>query len=395
MKTDLSNRIVASGNEYSVRSDSTQSPYEQIQKLQAAHDVRGMVGSPSEFEDIVQQVAEAARHALGTEDLAILLLDSEAQELSGLGYGLKSSPQEQIKASAKAGIAGWVVQHEKPLIVNDVINNPLCDSDIRNGTRHGLRSIMCVPLLSHDRIIGVVEVFNKLNGDDLTEHDLEILVPIANTAGIAVESSRTQISLIAEVKSTIKALAAAIDAKDPYTCGHSQRVVQYSLMAGRSLSLCRRELEIIEYSGILHDVGKIGIPDATLSKRSPLTVEEYLAIHKHPIISADIIDGIPFLEPARDIVLHHHEKYNGFGYPDGLIGEDIPMGARILAVGDAYDAMTTDRPYRSAMSERLAILELHKCAGKQFCPLAVDAFLFARETEPGLYEWRSRSQSLK
>lgn len=395
MKTDLSSWISVSDNENKVPRDVTQSISEETKKLQAVRDVRDIIGSPYEFEDIVQQVAEALQHTLGTTDLAILLFDGDNQELSGLGYGLEFGMQKQIKASAKAGIAGWVVHHDKPLIVNDVINNPLWESEVYKDTSLFVRSIMCVPLISHRRIIGVVEVFNKLNGNDFTEYDLGILIPIANTAAIAVESSRTQKSLIEEVKSTIKALAAAIDAKDPYTCGHSQRVVQYSLMSGRSLSLCRKELEIIEYAGILHDVGKIGIPDAILSKRGPLTAEEYLAIRKHPVISTNIIYDIPFLEPVRDIILHHHEKYNGSGYPDGLIGEDIPMGARLLAVADAYDAMTTDRPYRAALSERHAIIELRKYIGKQFCPLAVDAFLFALETEPGLYEWRSRSQSLK
>jgi HD-GYP domain-containing protein (c-di-GMP phosphodiesterase class II) len=286
--------------------------------------------------------------------------------------------------------AAWVISQGKPLILNDTIDNRLQDTEIHKDANIPVRSTMCAPLISHRGIIGAIEVFDKLNGDSFTDHDLEILISIANTGAIAVESSRTQKSMVDDVKSTIKALAAAIDARDPYTRDHSQRVVKYSLMCGRSLALPQRELEIIEYAGILHDVGKIGIPDAILTKRGPLTDQEYSVIRKHPVISANIIHGIPFLEPVRDIVLHHHERYNGSGYPDGLTGEDVPLGARMLAVADAFDAMTTDRPYRARMPEGHAVIELRKYAGKEFCPIAVDAFVFALETEHG-FEWRPRS----
>jgi HD-GYP domain-containing protein (c-di-GMP phosphodiesterase class II) len=226
-------------------------------------------------------------------------------------------------------------------------------------------------------VIGVLEVLNKLDGSDFTEQDLETLVSVASSAAIAIENSRLQQSVIDGCKSTIRALAATIDAKDPYTCGHSQRVVEYALLGGTSLSLSREELGVIEYAGILHDVGKIGIPDYILTKPGQLTDEEYRIMRKHPIISANIIDAVPFLEAAKKLILHHHERYDGLGYPDGLEGDDVPIGAYLLAVADTFDAITTDRPYRAALSVQHAIDELHRSSGTQLCPIAVDAFVSA------------------
>jgi len=359
-------------------------------KVQLGCDVAEKTGSTYGFEEIVQQIAELARHTLSALGAAILLVNSDKQELSGLSYASEVEVPRQIKISSKSGIAGWVVGNGKPLIVNDCGRDSAWNREFDNDIRLAIRSIICAPIISHCKVIGAVEVFNKLNGDNFTEHDSNILMHIANTAAMAIDRSQRQRSIIEEVKSTIKALAAAIDAKDPYTRGHSQRVVQYSLMCGRSLSLSHRELETIEYSGILHDIGKIGIPDAILSKKGLLTDEERCEIRKHPVISANIIHDIPFLKPVIEIVRHHHEKYDGSGYPDGLIGESIPKGARILAVADAFDAMMSDRPYRAHMPQNHAIIELRKHSGKQFCPIAVDAFLFALETEPGLHEWRPR-----
>jgi HD-GYP domain-containing protein (c-di-GMP phosphodiesterase class II) len=391
MKSEWSSWLEISPNKDQIDSNAIESLFGANQKLQSIRDVPNAIGCAYELDEIVGQLVEITSHSLSATGLAIFLFDRDNQELSGLTCNLKFGGERQIRTSKGSKAADWVISQSRPLIVNDAINNPLWDSEIYRDSFIPVRSIMCAPLVSHSGIIGAIEVFDKLNGDGFTEHDLEILIPIANTGAIALENSRTHKSMVEDVKNTIKALAAAIDARDPYTRDHSQGVVQYSLMCGRSLSLSRSRLEVIEYAGILHDVGKIGISDAILTKPGPLTDQEYAAIRKHPIISANIISGIPFLEPVRDIVLHHHERYNGSGYPEGLTGEDIPLGSRILAVADALDAMTTDRPYRARMPQDRAVIELRKYSGKQFCPLAVDAFLFALETEQGLSEWRPRS----
>ncbi|MFC2022430.1 CHASE2 domain-containing protein [Chloroflexota bacterium] len=210
-------------------------------------------------------------------------------------------------------------------------------------------------------------------------------VVIQNTFTV-IENSRLNQEVADGYKSTIKALAASIDAKDHYTRGHSQRVTEFALLGATSLPMSQEELEVLEYAGILHDIGKIGIPDGILGKPSSLTSEEFTIIRQHPVIGGKIIKDIPFLEEARNLAKHHHEKYDGSGYPDGLAGNDIPLGARLLAVADTFDAMTSDRAYRPAMNVDDALTELRKCSGTQLCPVAVEAFISSFE---GSHIWKS------
>jgi HD-GYP domain-containing protein (c-di-GMP phosphodiesterase class II) len=192
---------------------------------------------------------------------------------------------------------------------------------------------------------------------------------------MAIENTRLHQTVLEAYKNTITALAAAIDAKDPYTCGHSQRVQEYTLLAGTFLSLSNEEMETLEYAGILHDVGKIAVDSRILNKPGPLTASEWEIMREHPIVGADLLTEIPFLEKSSGLVLCHHERFDGKGYPNGNKGEDIPLGARLIAVADAFDTMTTDRAYRPAMSVDAAVRELHSGAGSQFCPVAVKAFI--------------------
>ncbi len=185
---------------------------------------------------------------------------------------------------------------------------------------------------------------------------------------------------IAELESvsvgTIRALADALDAKCDYTAGHSLRVSRIAVLIGRQMKLTDSELRDVELGGILHDIGKIGVPESILWKADKLTPEEREIMCKHPVKSAEIIGDLRGLVRAREYVKHHHEYFNGEGYPDGLAGEDIPIGARIIMVSDAYDAMTTDRPYRQSIGHDKAMAELTKMTGAQFDPKVVEA-LFA------------------
>ncbi len=174
---------------------------------------------------------------------------------------------------------------------------------------------------------------------------------------------------------TIKALADALDAKCDYTAGHSLRVSRYAVTIGKELGMSDQELKDLELAGILHDIGKIGVPESILWKPAKLTPEETAIMGQHPVRSAQIIGDISVLSRARKWVLHHHEWVDGSGYPDHLVGENIPLGSRIILVADAYDAMTTDRPYRKSLGHQRAVEELKKLKGKQFDPQCVDALL--------------------
>jgi putative two-component system response regulator len=173
----------------------------------------------------------------------------------------------------------------------------------------------------------------------------------------------------------IRALADALDAKCDYTAGHSLRVSRVAVMIGRALKLPDDHLKDVELAGILHDIGKIGVPESILWKPSKLTDEEREIMSMHPVKSAQIIGELRGLARTREYVLHHHEYWDGGGYPNGLKGEDIPLGARIILVSDAYDAMTTDRPYRKAVGHQAAVNELRRQAGAQFDPHIVDTLL--------------------
>ncbi|HEY3373951.1 MAG TPA: HD domain-containing phosphohydrolase [Candidatus Aquicultor sp.] len=176
---------------------------------------------------------------------------------------------------------------------------------------------------------------------------------------------------------TVKALVEAIEAKDPYTRGHSENVAKYTLLIGQELGLSVDELDELHVAALLHDIGKIGVREEILNKTGPLTDSEYDHIKIHPALSAQIVGRIPNLARAASIIRHHHEHFNGTGYSDGLAGEDIPIGSRILAVADAFDAMTSDRPYRAGCSFETALSEMKACSGEQFDPLLVEALLRA------------------
>ncbi|RME28217.1 MAG: HD domain-containing protein, partial [Deltaproteobacteria bacterium] len=174
---------------------------------------------------------------------------------------------------------------------------------------------------------------------------------------------------------TIKALANSIDAKDPYTRGHSQRVTNMAVELGKRLGLDERQLQILRYGGILHDIGKIGINESILAKKESLTQEERQIIKNHPVLGEKIIAPIDFLAPVRPLVKHHHEWYDGTGYPDGLKGEQIPLGARIIGAADTYDAVTSDRPYQKAVDNLQAIEILRNLRGKQIDPTICDKLI--------------------
>ncbi len=339
------------------------------------------VGSVSELSKLVKQITQMTQRTLKATASSVLLFDDEERELRfEIAEGESEKALSKMKLNAKSGIAGWVAQHKMPIIINDVTTDRRFNGSIDEATGFTTKSIICVPLIVRRKAIGVIEVLNKADGSDFNEQDLEALTSVASTAAIALENAQLHQNILNAYKSTIKALAAAIDAKDHYTRGHSQRVMEYALMGGMSLSFPRDELEVLEYAGVLHDIGKIGIADGILSKPGPLSEQEWGIMRQHPIIGSEILKDIPFLEKARILVLRHHERYDGSGYPDGIKGEDIPIGARLLAIADAFDTMTTGRSYRAALSVDYAIKELTRCSGTQFCPFAVEAFVSGLNT---------------
>ena len=177
--------------------------------------------------------------------------------------------------------------------------------------------------------------------------------------------------------STMQALAAAVEARDPYTRGHCERVTRYALTIAEALALSGEELEVLKRSAILHDIGKVAVPDSILRKKGRFNEDDWVEVRKHPEAGQMMLAHLKFLWPSLPPIRHHHERYDGAGYPDALAADEIPSGARILAVSDAFDAMTSDRPYREALALPDALEELDRCAGSQFDPEVVKVFLEA------------------
>ncbi len=349
-------------------------------KLELIYNVSKKVGSVPRMTQLLEQVIQMTQRTLDASAASILLFrDNDYELYFEVASGPVGRALKQVKINTQYGIAGQVARTGKPLIVNDVTRSESFHKSIDKTTGFNTKSLICAPLMVHRKILGVIEVLNKLDGSDFNEQDLEAVVSVAATAAMAIENTRLHTTILDAYKSTILTLAAAIDAKDPYTRGHSQRVMEYTLLAGATLALPADEMETLEYASVLHDIGKIAIDANILNKPDELTSAEWEIVREHPVIGANILKEIPFLEKASDLVLYHHERYDGKGYPMGYKGEQIPMGSRLIAVADAFDTMTTDRSYRAAFSIDYSIRELQECAGSQFCPEAVKALVSCLE----------------
>ena len=212
--------------------------------------------------------------------------------------------------------------------------------------------------------------------------------------GAVYYSLRSYQQLRDQTRYTIEALAEAVDRRDPYTFQHSQRVKEYVEKIADRLNLSPGEIESIVWAASIHDLGKIDVPEGILLKPGPLENDEWRVVRKHPDVGADIIAQLSFHPTARNIILHHHEWFEGSGYPGGIEGNRIPLGARILAVADAFEAMTSDRPYRPALSYQAAVAELEAGRGTQFDPIIVDTFLTILEEEPTFMPIKAKARGL-
>jgi putative nucleotidyltransferase with HDIG domain len=319
----------------------------------------------------------------------LLLIDEEKGELYfQAAAGVVGNRLSQMRISLDSGIASWVARNGKPLVINDVTRDNRFSKEIDKVTGFITKSVIAVPLLRGQKVIGILEAINKVDGHEFNKQDLAVLTGFTSTEALILLVSMVATAtnnieqhqiLIDWYKSTFETLITAADAKDPYAYGHSRRVREYTMLAANSLSFSLEELQSIEFGALLHDIGKIHIYDIVLRKSGPLTDAEWYTMRKHALRGANILSGIPFLEKVRDIVLYHHERYDGKGYPQGLKGRNIPIGARLVAVAEAFDTMTTTHSYRAKMSIDDAIGELIKGIGTQFCPVAVKAFVSAFE----------------
>lgn len=249
----------------------------------------------------------------------------------------------------------------------------------------GFTTYYAVPLIAKGRILGVLEIFHRSPHEDDSEWR-EFLETLARQIAIAIDNAelfhkleRSNIKLIQAYDGTIEALSYALDLKDKETEGHSRRVTELTLRIAREMGVKEEELVHIRRGALLHDIGKMGIPDAILLKPGKLTDEEWEIMREHPVYAYQMLSRIEYLRPALDIPYCRHEKWDGTGYPRGLKGEEIPLAARIFAVVDVIDALTNDRPYRKAWPMEKELEYLREQSGKHFDPRVVEVFLFLAE----------------
>lgn len=231
------------------------------------------------------------------------------------------------------------------------------------------------PITVRGETKGLIFTGPKISSQDYSDYDIDMMMFIANSAGIGMENARLLKQLQTTYVSTLKTMVSIIEAKDSYTKGHTERVTSYALAIAGRLGLNEKETRAITFGALLHDIGKLGVMDNIIHKSGKLSDDEWDLLKSHPVISAEIVDKMEFLTGVSEIVKHHHENWDGRGYPDGLLGDGIPLGARIVTVADAFDAMTTDRSYRRALSTEQAIERLEAGAGTQFDPRVIRVFV--------------------
>lgn len=333
------------------------------------------IGSDKQANSLIGGVTRITRRALNASAAGLFLVNEESEELIlKFASGRMQKQPVRFKIDTQSGIPGWVARVGRAVVTNAVVGNPRYSRLSNKVYGFVTKSLICVPLIVHRKVIGVIEVANKASQPDFSQQDLQILIGVANTVALTIENVRLNECLQEYYKSTVNALVSLADAKEITGCGHSKRVAEYALKAANWLSLPAELKQSIEYAAILHDIGKLAIPDAILNKPSNLTDQEREIMCQHPQIGHNLIKGIPFLEQASYLVLYHHERFDGTGYPCHVKGRAIPIGARLIAVADAFDNMTTSHAYRDALDIKQALIELNRHVRTQFCPVAIKAF---------------------
>jgi response regulator RpfG family c-di-GMP phosphodiesterase len=322
------------------------------------------------FQDItdtevtLQRLAQVAREIVGAHSSSFTILDSESYRTPV--KTVKAGDEDyllEVQSAIDEGTLDRLIKGHKPILFNDG------------------HSGIVIPVLIKNELLGILSVWEKQDHLPFTEEEVLLLLTLCRKAALSLENQFLYESLYQSLLETLKALVTTLEARDPYTRAHSQRVSHYATALAARMGCSKEEQDIVTIAGFLHDIGKVGICDAILLKTEPLTPEEYETIKTHPIIGEQIVQHLGYFSRERSIIRHHHEWWDGRGYPDGLMQHQIPFLARILTVADAFDAIASNRPYRAGRPFREALEELDCWAGIQFDADAVVAFRHVVEME--------------
>lgn len=319
-------------------------------------------------DEVLRVALRRAMELSGAQTGSIMLLDPMSGRLRiAAAEGLGPEIVGNTSLAEGEGIAGWVLSTRQPLLIEDLPMRPA------SPRGHGVRSAVSVPVADDDGILGVLNVGSRSFPARFTESHLGAVEALGKQTATALRNARAVAESRELYFDTLKALAVALETKDPYSRGGTERVLWYAEAIGAVFGLPEDERDALRIAALLHDIGMNAAGEGVLHSDRPLTTVERALLKMHPQLAAEILAEAPALRQVVPIVYHHHEWYDGEGYLNGVSGESIPLGARILAVADAFVAMTSERPYRGAFSEREALEEISQKAGTQFDPAVCDA----------------------
>jgi putative nucleotidyltransferase with HDIG domain len=337
-------------------------------ELATLYEMSRSLGSTLEMTELLNSVLSSVLRIFDLDLGYIILRDRENGTLTLRAIrGVEASPTD---GAVRSSMSEWVIREGRPLIFNPDASAK--DDHVDSVT--GARAVLCVPLISAEGSIGSITIGSSLPEYRFSGDDVRLLSTIANHVTIAVGNIELFSSLQEAYLATVRSLAAAIDAKDAYTRGHSDRVAQFATMIAERMNLSHDQRIALEMAAYLHDIGKIGVREEILLKPGRLDDGEMVEMRHHPLIGANILRPVAFPWAITPVIRHHHEAFDGSGYPAGLKGDEIPLLARILTIADSYEAMTADRPYRVGRTPREAVEEMRACAGTHFDPAVVEVF---------------------
>lgn len=350
-------------------------------QLSALMEIGSVINSSLGKDRVLEEVMDSLIALTHAERGFLMLLDSKGKLTPQIARGIEHINLIQQAFAFSSTIVRRVTDTGQPVLTTNAQEDPRFEDQVSVAI-YQLRSIMCAPLKIKDQLIGVIYVDNRARTGMFHESDLDLMTAFANQAAVAIDNAdlfddlqKSNRNLERAYQATLEGWVHALDLRDKETEGHTQRVTILTERLARSMGVDGDALVHITRGALLHDIGKMGIPDSILLKKGDLTEEERAIVRKHPIYAYEMLNPIEFLHPAIDIPYCHHEKWDGTGYPRGLRGMEIPFAARIFPVIDVWDALVSDRPYRKALPHDEVRQHIQKDAGKHFDPHVVRAFM--------------------
>jgi putative nucleotidyltransferase with HDIG domain len=364
-------RLAAEANKVAVIQRLNTKLNQKVRELLNLNRISEAINAAEENSDLFEKVVDLATELTGAQRVSLMLMAPDGETLTiRAARGMNQLVIREAKVGLGSGIAGQVALSKTPL---HVVRSAPMPQGLDTRSVYQSPSFICVPLMISGEVLGVLNIAEKPGAGDFTAEDFSLAEALAQKAAINIENNALYESIYGNLVDTLTSLVSTLEAKDPYTKEHSKRVTHVAVALGRRLGLPELDIESIQFAGILHDIGKIGVRDSILLKPGRLTVAEFEVIKMHPVIGETIVEPLGLIQSERHIIRHHHERLDGSGYPDGLEGEDIPLLARIVAVADAFDAMTTTRIYRPAMGLTYALSEFERLRGIHYDSGIVDA----------------------